>query len=758
MINRSPDKISLMKFKPFKSQLVCLLAVVCFFSAGVLDTVFAESAEESTTEAEKPAPLEGEDLEWAEVTWEEKCALCHDSDGSASESGNIRSNLVDMTWHHGSSLANIEKTIREGIPDTMMKAQEKRFSAEEITLLARYVIRLGHLKHMEMEESKREETTKLTDQVAEQLVPEKTVPVAARKNFIDEHIFSKMERDGVFYAEKCSDAVFYRRLHLDLWGRLPDAEGVRAFIADSDPDKRDKLIDKLLGLDVRVTPGNEIFQGPWLVDKPFLMKWTYFFEDLFRNSSGRNYKVFREYIYRFLMYNLPYDYMVREMLTATAIHGTLDGSAGYLIQHSIDGLRGEDSMHEDTCDEIALHTFQNFMGINMQCVSCHDGEGHLEGVNLWLSRQKRADFWKQAAFFGNIRIFRPEATGAHFCLLDGAAIRSEDPWVGKIMYHEFETPLNERGGTGYRMEAPSVLRPKRNPKLKIEPEFLTTGEKPDPGKNPREEFARMLTSNFQFARATVNLFWAQFMTVGIVDPPMDWDLARQDPDNPPPEPWTIQPSHPKLLDKLAQDFIDHQYDLRHLFKTICRSNAYQLSSRYDGEYKPEHDRYYARKLVRRLSAEEVYDALAKATGVFGHDVEFAMELLEAPGDHELREFLDFFGRNNRFLSKAGNRKPSVIQASLMMNSDLVKKKIRANTEGSLTQKLLKENPPWEWSKPENHQMLNKSIEEVYLATLCRMPTAKERETSRKHVARHRDLGLENLQWALLNKLEFIVNY
>ena len=135
-----------------------------------------------------------------------------------------------------------------------------------------------------------------------------------------------------------------------------------------------------------------------------------------------------------------------------------------------------------------------------------------------------------------------------------------------------------------------------------------------------------------------------------------------------------------------------------------------------------------------------------------------MELLEAPGDHELREFLDLFGRNNRFLSKAGNRKPSVIQASLMMNSDLVKKKIRANTEGSLTQKLLKENPPWEWSKPENSQMLNKSIEEVYLATLCRMPTAEERETSRKHVARHRDLGLENLQWALLNKLEFIVNY
>jgi mono/diheme cytochrome c family protein len=754
-----------MKFENQKSHLVLCLAALCLAAWPVDNAAFAESPaepEDTTTTAtarqKNLPPLEGEDLEWAEGAWEEKCALCHDSDGSAAESGNIRSNLVDQTWNHGNSPGDIEKTIREGIPDTMMKAQGKRLSPEEITLLARYVIRLGHEKHMEMEESKREEASELTDQVAEQLVPEKKVPIADRKNFIDEHIFGKMEKAGVFYAGKCSDAVFYRRIHLDLWGRLPDAEGVRAFLADGDHAKRDKLIDKLLGLDVRVTPGNEIFQGPWLVDKPFLTKWTFFFEDLFRNASQRNYNVFREYIYRFLMYNLPYDYIVREMLTATAIHGTLSGPAGYLIQHAVDGLRGEDNMHEDTCDEIALHTVQNFLGINMQCISCHDGGGHLEGVNLWLSRKKRSDFWNQAAFFGNLRMFRPEATGGNFALLDGAAIRPEDPWVGKIMYHEFTTPVNEWGATGYRMEAPSVLRPKRITNVDVEPEYLLTGEKPETGENPREEFARMLTSDFQFAKATVNLFWAQFMTVGIVDPPLDWDMARQDPDNPPPAPWTIQPSHPKLLNELARDFIDHKYDLRHLFRRICRSNAYQLSSRFEGEYKPEHDRYYARKLVRRLSAEEIYDGLAKATGVFGHGTEYAMELKEPPGDIELREFLDFFGRNNRFLTKMGNRKPSVIQASLMMNGSLVKKKIQANTEGSLTQKLLKENPPWEWSKPDKAQMLDKVIEEVYLATLSRLPTAEERATSKKHVARHRDLGLENLQWALFNKLEFIVNY
>src|SRR5206468_7875124 len=119
----------------------------------------------------------------------------------------------------------------------------------------------------------------------------------------------------------------------------------------------------------------------------------------------------------------------------------------------------------------------------------------------------------------------------------------------------------------------------------------------------------MVTTSFQFAKATVNLFWAKLMSVGIVDPPLDWDLDRQDPKNRPPAPWTLQPSHPELLDALAKDFISSNYDLRMLMRTICRSKAYQLSSRFEGDYKPEYDRYYARKLVRRLSAEEVYDAI-----------------------------------------------------------------------------------------------------------------------------------------------------
>jgi len=68
---------------------------------------------------------------------------------------------------------------------------------------------------------------------------------APRRNFIDRHIFGKLERDGVPHAALAGDYEFLRRVSLDLTGRIPLPEEVRAFAADPDPAKRDKLIDRL---------------------------------------------------------------------------------------------------------------------------------------------------------------------------------------------------------------------------------------------------------------------------------------------------------------------------------------------------------------------------------------------------------------------------------------------------------------------------------------------------------------------------------
>ena len=121
-----------------------------------------------------------------------------------------------------------------------------------------------------------------------------------------------MEHDGIPHAGLSTDAEFLRRVHLDLTGRLPEPAAVRKFLADTDPAKREKIIDALLA-----TPYRGNLDKP---ETPFLDKWTYFFGDLFRNSAGelgaRGRNLLRDYIYSALLLNVPYNEVVRELLTA----------------------------------------------------------------------------------------------------------------------------------------------------------------------------------------------------------------------------------------------------------------------------------------------------------------------------------------------------------------------------------------------------------------------------------------------------------
>ena len=609
-------------------------------------------------------------------------------------------------------------------------------------------------KHPDAPKSARLTADQLTDRVAPNLKPAQALPIR-RKNLIDERVFGKMEKEGIPHAPLSSDEEFLRRVHLDLWGRLPTPEKIRSFLKDEKPDRRDKLIDDLLGLRFEVKPGDPLEgqqNGPWRVEEAFLSKWTYWFGDLFKNSSaqlgvGRN--VFRDYIYYSIKFNIPYSEFVRQMITATALLGQVSGPANFLIRAHVDADVDFFTMHEDTLDEIAINTAKYFLGLNLECVSCHDGKGRTDQINLYLTQKKRVDLWNQAAFFGNIRIFRPTLLmGGEFVLLEGPPLRAEQNW--------------HTGGHGYDTTAPSVVRPPRFP-AKVEPAFYLTGEKPKPGKNLREEFARMLIGHPQFSRAAVNWIWSELMAVGIVDPPYDFDLLRQGPNSPPPAPWTIQPTHPELLDALVREFRDSNYDLRHLMELITKSSAYQLSSRFEGEWKPEYASYFARRFVRRLSAEELYDAISEATQVFpeisisgtNKKVKYVLETYSSEDccsaletDTGMRRFLDFFGQSDRD-KKERHLSGSIIQASLLLNSDVIQKKISAHTEGSRVQQLLAKTPAL-----ANREL----VEELFLSTLSRFPTEAEMELSVKMLEQYRDRGAEDLQWALLNKVDFIFNY
>src|SRR5213593_3783744 len=127
----------------------------------------------------------------------------------------------------------------------------------------------------------------------------------------------------------------------------------------------------------------------------------------------------------------------------------------------------------------------------------------------------------------------------------------------------------------------------------VMPRYLFSGEQAS-GNTYREMFANNLTEDRQFARATVNYLWREMMGIGIVEPADQFDLARQDPVKVP-SGWTLQPSHPQLLESLADDFIRSGYSIRFILGLIADSNAYQISSRFPGEWRVEYSPYFARK-------------------------------------------------------------------------------------------------------------------------------------------------------------------
>jgi len=332
----------------------------------------------------------------------------------------------------------------------------------------------------------------------------------------------------------------------------------------------------------------------------------------------------------------------------------------------------------------------------------------------------------------------------------------------------------------YTLNTTTGNRPARQPIGNVRtmpPIYPFTGEKPEPGENYRAALARLVTADIQFARAAVNYIWKEFFSRGIVDPTNQFDPARLDPDNPPLEPWTLQPSNARLLNAMAQEFVDDGFNLKALMRKIASSEAYQLSARYDGEWKADYEKYFARKLVRRLWAEEVHDAVVQSSGVFANNgagynltnfssfppnspyigyptygnFKWAMQAPDvrtSPDNNgPVYNFFIAFLRGDRDLEdRRGDG--SVLQALNLMNDPFIAARAtlgQAPKDGLLYKYLTL--PP------------GQLIDNFFLTVLSRYPTADEKKAAlTRFPAGQIAAGAESLLWALYNKVDFVFDY
>ena len=557
-------------------------------------------------------------------------------------------------------------------------------------------------------------------------------------NLIDVFIWKAFQANGVTPAAQTNDYEFIRRVTLDLTGRVPTADRVTNFVADTNPNKRAALVDELIG------------SSQW-VDK-----WTMFYGDLFKNASnwpstgtalavqGRD--AFNTWIRNSLANGVPYNLMAAALIGSTGSNNFTQGELNWIINGRVTGTA---IPIQDTYDQVNANIAETFLGIaHMNCLECHNGRGHLDSLSLWGGSTTRMQAWGMTAFLSHISMQSARS--------DPSNNNSPALWWAAD---------NNTTKTDYMLNTTTGNRPPRQPvgsTKMITPTYIFTGETPKSGEGYRQALARMVTGDMQFARAAVNYVWAHFYGMGIVDPPDQFDPARLDPNNPPPAPWTLQASNPELMNALAEDFVASNYDLKHLMRLIANSNSYQLESQYDpNKWNPNWQPLFARHLVRRLWGEEVQDSLTVSSNVpltfnvniggVNTPINWAMQIPEPAAEGST--FLKAFLPGNR---DDQQRRPdgAIQQALVVMNDNLVMSKLVTTPTSNTTPSLL--------SKALAQADTSSAVSTLYFNILSRYPTDAEKQAGLALIGSStgttRTQKMQELMWTLYNKVDFLFNY
>ena len=573
---------------------------------------------------------------------------------------------------------------------------------------------------------------------------------------IDSYIFADFQTNGIQPAPQTTDWEFVRRITLDLTGRIPTPDRVLTFVADTAPDKRAKLIEELLA-------------KPEWIDK-----WTMYFGDLFQNTTnkastslnrfaqGRN--AFYQWIKDSLTNGKPYNQMATELISASTGNTYNDGPSNFLVGGVVTMGPVQDIM-----DQMTSNTFDTFLGIaHVNCLLCHNGRGHLDAISLWAMNTTRYQGWQLSSYMSHTSTAKIPVTAGNNNIYYWSLLNNQKNFTTDYTLNTVVGNRPARQSTVPNCKAGQAC-------FTVPPQYIFNGTSPKPGADYRTALATSITGDRQFARAAVNYLWAYFFGRGMVDPPDTFDPARLDPDNPPPAPWTLQPSNARLLNALAQHFIDSNFNLKALMREIVNSDTYQLSSRYPGQWNAAWEPYFARKFVRRLWGEELIDGVSQSSGslpcttvtagacsVPGYAVTGWTELNMGNPAYAMQfpDTINTNGTTNAFLDSflRGNRDDqprrgdgSILQALNLMNASLIEGKLALT--GATSSPLIVAS-----AALNNTDAVNK----LFLTILSRYPSATEMSTALGSLptgnGAARNSAVQDLAWSLYNKVDFVFNY
>ena len=353
----------------------------------------------------------------------------------------------------------------------------------------------------------------------ELLPPESSIEAA-----VDHYVDAGLAAAGARAAPEADDPTIVRRLTLDLIGRIPTAAELRAFVESTDPEKRSKLVDRLMGSTGFVRHQADSLDAMMMA-----------------GSKGS----LRDYLLAASREDRPWDRVFREVMAANESEPATKGSSEFLKGRA-----------KDT-DRLTTDVSMIFFGVNVSCAKCHDHplvddwkQDHYYGMKSFLDRTFVVGNFVGEHGYGSVKYKTTEGQEkkARFLFLTGQEAEVGGP--------------EELSGEARKEDKRKLDEAKTKKTAPPAPEFSARAKLVEVALDPaNREF---------FSRSIVNRLWHRFFGQGLVMP-----LDQMHSENP--------PSHPELLRWLARDAVEHGYDLRRLTRGLVLSHAYARESRAESE-------------------------------------------------------------------------------------------------------------------------------------------------------------------------------
>lgn len=523
---------------------------------------------------------------------------------------------------------------------------------------------------------------------------------------INELLAQAWKANNLKASARASDSEFLRRVFLDLIGRIATPKEVVAFETDRAPNRRERLVQKLL------------YDKNYAEE--YARNWSNIWTVWLLTRTGN--PVYRAQMQTWLEEHFARDRSYKDMVVGllTAKGKTNDnGAVNYVLQHLGEAVPRNEQERDGKFDVVPLtsRTTRLFLGLQTQCVQCHDHPFNPD----W----KQQNFWAVNVYFRQVeRVGQPNMMRGN---QDATVLELRDT-----------DRVNAEGLIPYEKRSGVVLYTKGR--------FLDRDKVLDLNspQTRREQLAQFIIADEQFPKAFVNRIWGHLFGRGLNEQPTVDDFGDHN-----------KVVHPELLNYLATEFAGESstydfnrynaFDAKKLLYWICTSDAYNLTSAANPTNdKPELDVFFSRMLLKALSPEQLFESLTVATE--GQAASYSKERQDRR-DIWMRQLVQNFGDDE------GNEitfNGTLLQALMMMNGSELGNAIRNKDRGTVAEAM------------KRGRSAAKIVDELFLASLNRHAQSHEISKILAAGTRYRDAVSPSFYgdvfWALLNSNEFMLNH